>query len=75
MALHKQIILFLSLIFSVFLNAQNYSDSWNEHFSYLDIKAFSQSETKIYAAAENAIFTYDKLTNELFTISTIQGFY
>jgi len=73
MALHKQIILFLSLIFSVFLNAQNYSDSWNEHFSYLDIKAFSQSETKIYAAAENAIFTYDKLTNELFTISTIQG--
>jgi sugar lactone lactonase YvrE len=73
MAVQKQFIVILVLLLSVSLNAQNFEDSWNQHFSYLDIKAFSQSETKVYAAAENAIFSYDKFSNQIATISTIQG--
>ena len=73
MALPKHIIVLVFLIFSSFLNAQNFNDSWNEHFSYLDIQAFAQSNENIYAATENAIFSYNKVTNEITTITTIQG--
>jgi glutaredoxin-related protein len=65
-------IVFLSLsCFSTF--AQDFSKTWNQYFSYLDISVLTQSENKIYAAAENAIFTYDKQTFEVTTISSVQG--
>ncbi|MEZ4793608.1 MAG: ABC transporter substrate-binding protein [Gelidibacter sp.] len=53
--------------------AQNFSALWEGHFSYYAIKDVTQSETKIYAASENAIFSYDITTNELQTITTIDG--
>ncbi|WP_375237797.1 ABC transporter substrate-binding protein [Aurantibacter sp.] len=73
MVLLKKILAFFILISSTYITAQNFEDSWKGHFSYLDIKTFSQSETKLYVSAENAIFSYDKLSNEITTISTIQG--
>ena len=66
------LIIFLCLnCFSI--SAQDFSKTWNQYFSYLNISVLTQSETKIYAAAENAIFTYDKQTFELTTISSVQG--
>ena len=53
--------------------SQNYDTSWIGHFSYLDIKEVVYGEAKFYAASENAIFSYDPLTNELSTITTING--
>jgi sugar lactone lactonase YvrE len=53
--------------------SQNYDTSWIGHFSYLDIKEVVYVEAKFYAASENAIFSYDPLTNELSTITTING--
>ena len=53
--------------------SQNYDTSWIGHFSYLDIKEVDYGEAKFYAASENAIFSYDPLTNELSTITTING--
>lgn len=63
---------FLLLIF-VESHAQDFSKSWNQYFSYLDISVLDQTETAVYAAAENAIFSYDKLTGEIETISSVQG--
>ena len=39
----------------------------------MDIKEVVYGEAKFYAASENAIFSYDPLTNELSTITTING--
>ena len=63
------------LLFSViaFVNAQNFEDSWEGHFSYSSIRDISQGNDRVYAASENAIFTYDLSTLEINTISSING--
>ena len=48
-------------------------DDWEGHFSYNNIKSVAKGDGLIYAASENVIFTYDVLTNELETITTIEG--
>ncbi|MCF6306581.1 MAG: T9SS type A sorting domain-containing protein [Flavobacteriaceae bacterium] len=58
---------------SYFLIAQNFEQSWTGFFSYVSIKSISQGNDKIYAAAENSIFTYDLSTEDIEMISTING--
>lgn len=53
--------------------AQNFSNLWDGHFSYFNTSDVTRSETKIYAASENAIFSYDVNTNEIEEITTVQG--
>lgn len=53
--------------------SQDYSNLWEGHFSYFNVKDISQGNGKIYAASENAIFIYDVASEELDTISTING--
>ena len=53
--------------------SQNDDTSWVGHFSYLDINAVVSGGSKFYAASENAIFSYDPTTNELNTITTVDG--
>ncbi|MGJ8591244.1 MAG: ABC transporter substrate-binding protein [Aquaticitalea sp.] len=69
----KKITFFFILISSVFSHAQDFSSLWQGYFSYYDIKDIAQSQTEIYAASENAIFKYDLNSNELQTITTING--
>lgn len=69
----KKIALFFLLISSLFGQAQNFSELWQGYFSYYNINDITQSETKIFAASENAIFSYDLNTNELKTLTTIDG--
>lgn len=68
---------FLVLIFAFFnillLSAQNLSGLWEGHFSYLSIKDVVSSNEKVYAASENAIFSYDIVSKELENITTING--
>ena len=66
------LLLFVILVPEVFYS-QNFTNDWEGHFSYLDIKDISKGEAKIYAAAENAIFIYDTQTQETQKISTIHG--
>jgi len=68
----KLIVVFLFLQTLVF-QAQNFEDSWTGYFSYVSIKSISQGNDKIYAGAENAVFTYDLSTEEISTISTVNG--
>ena len=49
------------------------TDDWEGHFSYYNIKSVANGDGKIFVATENVLFTYDVLTNELETITTIEG--
>lgn len=69
----KKLILIILLLKVVLLQAQNFENSWIGYFSYVSIKSISEGNDKIYAAAENAIFTYDLSTQEIKTVSTING--
>ncbi|WP_100614442.1 type IX secretion system anionic LPS delivery protein PorZ [Confluentibacter citreus] len=64
----------LVIYFFPFLHfAQDFSNLWEGHFSFYDIKDVVESDTKIYAAAQNAIFSYNKQTRELEELTTIHG--
>ncbi|WP_432412122.1 two-component regulator propeller domain-containing protein [Rasiella sp. SM2506] len=70
----KYFFFFFTLLVGVVTGtAQNFEDEWTGHFSYVSIQAISQGNDKIYAAAENAVFSYDLSTQEIETISTING--
>lgn len=65
------VVLFLISSWSSF--SQDYSNLWEGHYSYLNIKDVVSGNNKIYAAAENAVFSYDIETQEMTKISTING--
>lgn len=67
-------VFFLSLIslFTVCGFSQN-SKSWKGYFSYNQINDLSQSDTKVIAATENAIFSKDMVSGTVKTINTIDG--
>jgi hypothetical protein len=46
---------------------------WKGYFSYNEIKAISESETTVYAAAENALFSQNLSSNKIKTTNTIDG--
>ncbi len=67
--------LFFLFIFlsSSYLFAQDYSALWKGYFSFYNIKDVVKGNNKIYAASENAIFSYDVQTQEIKEITTING--
>ena len=69
----KRIVVLAFCLFPLLPFAQDFSALWQGHFSFNNIKDVVESETKIYAAAQNAIFSYHKQTNALEQITTIQG--
>ncbi len=68
---HFTVVFFL--ITSFIVSAQDYSSLWEGYFSYYNIKDVSQGNNKIFAASENAVFSYDLTSNELANITTING--
>ena len=69
----KRILLILIALGSFSSFSQDFSSLWEGYFSYFEIKDVTQSEDKIFAASENAIFSYDVFSNEIETITTING--
>ncbi|TDU43694.1 hypothetical protein BXY82_1111 [Gelidibacter sediminis] len=69
----KQITAFLFFCLVSVSNAQDFSALWEGYYSYNHIKDIVKGENKIYAAAENAVFSYDVSTSGLETITTIEG--
>jgi len=62
------------LLFIPFLaSAQNFEDRWTGYFSYVSVKDISQGDNKIFVGAENAVFTYDLSTQQIETLSTVNG--
>ena len=69
----KSAVLIIVVLCSVFTRAQDFSALWEGHFSYLNITDVVQGNNKIYAASENAIFSYDLVSFEIDKISTVNG--
>lgn len=69
----KQLLFLYILILCGTINSQNFENEWSGYFSYTSVKSISKGNDRIFAAAENAIFTYDLSTQELSTISSING--
>ncbi|MCR8667067.1 ABC transporter substrate-binding protein [Aestuariibaculum sp. M13] len=69
----KKLVLFIFFIIPVCHFAQDFSASWQGHFSYYNIKEVAQGNNKVYAASENAIFSLDTETNQLEEITTVNG--
>lgn len=64
----------LLLLFSTIICAQvDYSNSWEDFYSYNNVKNFIKVDNKIYAIVDNAIFIYDVATNEIAKLSSVQG--
>ena len=51
----------------------DYSDSWEDMFSYNNVKDFYFDNNKIYAVCDNAIFIYDETTLEYKKTSSVHG--
>ena len=70
----KKIFSLYILIFSLVIYAQtDYSASWEDFYSYNNVKDFTKVENVIYALADNAIFTYDLTSGEINKLSSVQG--
>lgn len=69
----KYITRVLLFIISWSAAAQDFSTLWEGHFSYYNIIDVAQGDNKIFAASENAIFSYDIDTNDIETITTVEG--
>ncbi|MDY2586346.1 type IX secretion system anionic LPS delivery protein PorZ [Winogradskyella aquimaris] len=66
-------ILFFCFGLSFYSQAQDFSALWQAHFSYNNIVDVVGGNDKIYAAAQNAVFEYNTQSQELKTITTIDG--
>ncbi|WP_264519933.1 T9SS type A sorting domain-containing protein [Flavobacterium sp. N1994] len=64
---------FLWLLILAFQLGFSQNQNWKGYFSYNKIKDVSESTTRIYAAAENSLFSKNLTTNELKTTNTIDG--
>lgn len=69
----RRLFLFLFFFSSYLGQSQNFSDSWTGYFSFSSVRSISQGNDRIYAATENAVFSYDLSTQEIKTITTING--
>jgi hypothetical protein len=62
------------LFFSGIFSAQtDYSDSWEDFYSYNNVKQLVKIDEVIYALAENAVFTYNTTTEEINKLSSVHG--
>jgi len=66
---------FLAIIFfsAISFSQTDYSDSWEDFYSYNNVKDFIKVENVIYALADNAVFTYNVSTEEINKLSSVQG--
>jgi hypothetical protein len=56
------------------LSAQtDFSNDWEDFYSYNNVKDFVKIENKIYAITDNAAFIYDISSQEINKISSVHG--
>ncbi|HET8808873.1 MAG TPA: two-component regulator propeller domain-containing protein [Flavobacteriaceae bacterium] len=60
-------------MFPSFVFAQDFSANWEDLFSYYQIQDIAYANGKIYAAAQNAVFTYQIGSGATEKISSING--
>ena len=66
-------IFLLFFFFALISQAQEQNPNWEDLFSYYSIQDISPGGGKVFAAAENSVFSYRRGTQEIEKISSIQG--
>lgn len=70
----KKIFSLIILISSITMFSQtDYSESWEDFYSYNNVKDFTKVDSVIYALTDNAVFTYDLTSGEINKLSSVQG--
>ena len=70
----RKTVLLICLFCCVSIQSQtDYSDNWEDFFSYTNVKDFIKVDDVIYAAADNAVFTYNIQTQETQKLSSVKG--
>jgi len=70
----KNNFLFFFIILSFTISAQtDYSTSWEDFYSYNNVKDFVKVDNVIYALSDNAVFTYNTIDGEISKLSSVQG--
>ena len=68
---------FFSIFFIFFyflsISQNDYSDQWEDFYSYNNVKDFIKIDNKIYAITDNAAFIFDTNTNEIKKTSSVHG--
>lgn len=65
-----------SLFFILLINCwsqTDYSNNWEDFYSYNNVKDFVKVGVKTYAVVDNAIFIYDESTQETSKLSSVNG--
>ena len=70
----KKFVFIFFLISNLLMFSQvDYSDSWEDFYSYNNVKDFVKVDNVIYALTDNAVFTFNENTSEIEKFSSIQG--
>lgn len=69
----KKTTFIIMLLLSAVTFAQDFSNQWKGYFSYITITDVVIGNNKLYAASENAVFSYDLTSHEIEEITTING--
>jgi ligand-binding sensor domain-containing protein len=71
----KKLCLFTWLLISINLTAQtDYSQSWEDFYSYNNVKDFEKVGNTIFAVTDNAVFSYDVVSKTSQKMSSVSGF-
>ena len=70
----RKILFILVTFISYSITAQvDFSDSWEDFYSYNNVKDFVKVGNVIYALSDNAVFVYDGTTGQTQKLSSVQG--
>ena len=70
----KKICTLIALCFLLLSNAQNdFSDRWEDFFSYNNVRDFVINGENVFALTDNAVFSYNTTTEELIKLSSVNG--
>ena len=69
----KNLLFFLFFITTSFFGQTDYSASWEDFYSYNNVKDVIIVNNLVYALCDNAVFTYDLTTQETAKLSSVQG--
>lgn len=67
------ILLLFTTVCQALWSQSDFSSSWEDFFSYNNVKDFVIVNERIYAVADNAAFIYDLNSGEMRKISSVQG--
>jgi hypothetical protein len=73
MQIMKKNVFYLLLLLSTQIGFSQNNLLWQGYFSYNEIKDVTESETAVFAASENALFSKNTITSGIKTTNTIDG--